>query len=228
MASNPINSRDPTYINTPWYKQFAPGTQGELAAATGPDSFPVNAAASQSNQFGQSSWYRTRVAPNLQLTAQKDFTVLSPYDTGTPILAADIDTPQQELGRAGNLGDQNHDGIPDQSQEWQAVVAAHSNPYYIGINPEIAKSYVIEPTAQGQRGAMQQRQSMMFDPRNSPSRSQFQQGYTEPIQQFAASNTWQIAAGSDSVSKPARQPSLKQVSPFTSSAPISTKMPWDL
>jgi hypothetical protein len=92
--------------------------------------------------------------------------------------------------------------------------------------PEVAKANFLAPSNQGHRAALDSRQSMMYDPRNNPSRSQMSEGYTQPIQQFAASNTWQIA-GQTSVGQRAKQPSTKFVSPF-SSLPIPTRMPWDL
>jgi hypothetical protein len=98
---------------------------------------------------------------------------------------------------------------------------------YMGMNPQIAKGYVINPTDQGQRAAMSQRASMMYDPRNSPSRSQFSEGYTAPIQRFAVSNTWNTPSGLSGKADRARQPSTKLVSPY-SSLPIPTRMPWDL
>lgn len=98
---------------------------------------------------------------------------------------------------------------------------------YIGTNVEIAKSYVIHPTNQGQRAAIASRQSMMYDPRNSPSRSQFSQGYTDPAQEFASANTWNSPAGLSSRGQRMRQPNLKAVSPF-SRLPIPTRMPWDV
>ncbi len=99
--------------------------------------------------------------------------------------------------------------------------------YYIPLNPEIWKSYVAYPTNQGQRAAIAQRQSMMFDPRNSPSRSQFVENYTDPIQTFVAGNTWETPSGLSSKGERMRQPSTRAVSPFAS-VPIPTRMPWDL
>ncbi len=98
---------------------------------------------------------------------------------------------------------------------------------YIGVNPEIAKSYVINPTNQGQRAAIASRQSMMYDPRDNPSRSQMSQGYTDPAQEFVATNTWQTPSGLSSKGERQRQPSTKEVSPF-GRVPIPTRMPWDL
>lgn len=104
--------------------------------------------------------------------------------------------------------------------------ALGSAAFYGRMVPEVAKANFLAPSNQGHRAAIDSRQSMMFDPRNSPSRSQFSEGYTDAIQVFAASNTWQIA-GATSKGVRARQPSTKFVSPF-SSLPIPTRMPWDL
>jgi hypothetical protein len=98
--------------------------------------------------------------------------------------------------------------------------------FYGGFVPEIAKANFIAPSNQGHRAAIDSRQSLMYDPRNSPSRSQFSEGYTQAIQVFAASNTWQIA-GETSKGTRAKQPSTKFVSPFAS-LPIPVRMPWDL
>ena len=100
--------------------------------------------------------------------------------------------------------------------------------FYIPINPEIAKAYVINPTNQGQRGGVAARQSMMNDPRNSPSRSQKSEGYTVPIQQFGAQITWETPSGQHTAGKLPTQPSTKLASPFSTSSPIATRMPWDV
>lgn len=99
--------------------------------------------------------------------------------------------------------------------------------FYGGFVPEIAKANFLAPSNQGHRAAIDSRRSLMYDPRNSPSRSQFAQGYTQPIQVFAASNTWQLSGPTDSPGTRAKQPSTKFVSPFTS-LPIPVRMPWDL
>jgi hypothetical protein len=122
-----------------------------------------------------------------------------------------------------NLG---HAGLPYEEQ----VIAAHAQTpslLYVGINPSIAKAYLIAPTNQGQRGGIAARQSMMYDPRNSPARSQMSEGYTDPAQVFRASNTWQTPSGLSSKGERERQPSTKAVSPFAR-VPIPTRMPWDL
>lgn len=100
--------------------------------------------------------------------------------------------------------------------------------YYIPLNAEIAKSYVISPTDQGQRGGIASRQTMMKDPRNTPSRSQFNEGYTIPVQQFGAQILWETPSGQHTAGQLPRQPSTKLASPFTTSDPIHTRMPWDL
>ena len=99
---------------------------------------------------------------------------------------------------------------------------------YIRLNPEIAKSYVINPTNQGQRAGIAARASMMFQPRNSPSRSQISEGYTIPIQDFTANNVWETPSGQHTAGEVQSQPSIKRVSPFTTSSPIQTRMPWDV
>ena len=157
--------------------------------------------------------------PAVQL---RDQTFLDSFGRTSPILAKDTESllkGNAGLGRAM----QPSPGVASSLQS-----ASHNMGMYIAINPEIWKSYVAAPTNQGQRAAIAARQSMMYDPRNSPSRSQFSQGYTAPIQSFKSNNTWQTPTGSEpSGGLRQRQPSLKAVSPFVS-APIPTRMPWDL
>lgn len=100
------------------------------------------------------------------------------------------------------------------------------NRFYASFIPEIAKANYLAPSNQGRRALDSFNFSRMVDPRDNPSRSQFVEGYTDALQQFAASNTWQIA-GATSVGVRAKQPSTKFVSPF-SSLPIPVRMPWDL
>lgn len=99
--------------------------------------------------------------------------------------------------------------------------------FYGSFVPEVAKANFIAPSNQGHRAAIDNRQSLMYDPRNSPSRSQFSEGYTEAIQQFASTNTWNTPTGTTSKGTRAKQPSTKFVSPFAS-LPIPVRMPWDL
>lgn len=110
-----------------------------------------------------------------------------------------------------------------------AALGSHGVPnFYARINPEIAKSYVINPTNQGQRGGVASRQVMMNDPRNSPSRSQKSEGYTIPIQLFTSQILWETPSGQHTAGKLPSQPSTKLASPFSTSNPIPTRMPWDL
>ncbi len=100
--------------------------------------------------------------------------------------------------------------------------------FYAGIVPEVAKANFIAPSSQGKRLlGIQQDSYTPPGASHSPSRSQFSEGYTNALQVFAASNTWQLAGPADSPGTRAKQPSMKFVSPF-SSLPIPTKMPWDL
>lgn len=99
--------------------------------------------------------------------------------------------------------------------------------YYAGIVPEIAKANYFVPSNQGHRALKASEFSRMADVHNSPSRSQMMEGYTEAIQQFNATNTYNTPNGQTSVGTRARQPSTKFVSPF-SNLPIPTSMPWDL
>lgn len=98
--------------------------------------------------------------------------------------------------------------------------------FYAGFVPEVAKANFLAPSNQGHRALADSNFSRMVEPRNNPTSGQMVRGYTDPIQQFAASNTWQIA-GKTSVGVRAKQPSTKFVSPF-SSLPIPVRMPWDL
>jgi hypothetical protein len=116
-----------------------------------------------------------------------------------------------------------------QTPNTDAAMGQNSQPvHYLGLNPEIAKAYTIVPTNQGQRGGIASRQVMMMDPRNSPSRSQFSEGYTIPIQEFGAQILWQTPSAQHTAGKVLTQPSTKLASPFTTSSPIPTRMPWDV
>lgn len=106
--------------------------------------------------------------------------------------------------------------------------ALEATQIYGRLSVEVAKANFLAPTNQGHRAAISSRGSMMYDPRNNPSRSQFQEGYTAPLQLFAASNTYNTPNGATVKSGiRAQQPSTKFVSPF-STLPIPTRMPWDL
>ena len=94
--------------------------------------------------------------------------------------------------------------------------------------PEIAKANGVNPSNQGHLALGQMMAAYMpMAPDQAPARSQKMEGYTAPLQQFSASNTYQIA-GQTSVGVRQTQPRTnKFVSPF-SSMPIPTRMPWDL
>lgn len=152
----------------------------------------------------------------------KDQTFLNSFGRLYPILSEDVQIALRDDGTLGRVNARP----PNIAASMQS--ASHDMRGYINLNPEIWKAYVAIPTNQGARGGRAARASMMYDPRNSPSRSQFQEGYTAPIQTFQSNNTWQTPTGSEpSGGLRMRQPSLKAVSPFVS-APIPTRMPWDL
>lgn len=104
---------------------------------------------------------------------------------------------------------------------------AEQTEFYAGFVPEVRKANFINPSNQGQRALDAGRSQYFSYGSANPSRSQFSEGYTIPIQVFAASNTWQLAGPTDSPGTRAKQPNQKFVSPF-SSLPIPTRMPWDL
>lgn len=103
---------------------------------------------------------------------------------------------------------------------------AQQSQFYADFVPEVAKANYLAPSNQGRNLQDNYQFSRMVDARNNPSTSQMLRGYTQAIQAFAASNTWQIA-GQTSVGVRAKQPSTKFVSPF-SNLPIPIAMPWDL
>lgn len=107
--------------------------------------------------------------------------------------------------------------------------SARDTAFYATFIPEIAKANFIAPSNQGRhlRGIYDQALQAPPSGSQAPSRSQMSEGYTDALQEFAASNTWQLAGPTDSPGTRAKQPSTKFVSPF-SSLPIPVKMPWDL
>jgi hypothetical protein len=148
---------------------------------------------------------------------------LSGHDINSPYIPPQI--PGVRDGANGSDGSANiKAATPSRTIQYGALESAA---FYAGFVPEIAKANFINPSNQGHRAALDSRQTLMFDPRNSPSRSQFSEGYTAALQTFAASNTWQLAGPVDSPGTRAKQPNQKFVSPF-SSLPIPVKMPWDL
>ena len=100
--------------------------------------------------------------------------------------------------------------------------------YYANMLPEIAKANNLNPSNQGHLALGQMMAAYMpKQPDQAPARSQKVEGYTDAIQVFASSNTYQIA-GQTSVGVRQSQPRTnKFVSPF-SYMPIPTRMPWDL
>ena len=91
------------------------------------------------------------------------------------------------------------------------------------LNEKIANALYHFPVNQAFRASVAQRQVMFNDPRNTPSRSQFSEGYTSPFQYFAASNTWQTPSGQNSKGRRASQPSIKFAGPRYL---IPTTVPW--
>jgi hypothetical protein len=150
---------------------------------------------------------------------------ISPNSIQVPYLPQQIGGIKTGSGgsRAGGGGNVQ----PAEPPVQQPYGTLGSAEFYGTFVPEIAKANFIAPSNQGHRAAIDSRQSMMYNPRNSPSRSQFSEGYTQAIQVFAASNTWQLAGPTDSPGTRAKQPNQKFVSPF-SSLPIPVRMPWDL
>lgn len=86
-------------------------------------------------------------------------------------------------------------------------------PDYSGLNPAFYKFNHYYPAAQPRLLASAQRRVMMTPASNNPARMQFCQGYTDPIQMFAASNLWTSPSGQKSTGQVPRQPSLKFASP---------------
>lgn len=149
----------------------------------------------------------------------RDQQFLSTFGSPPPTLASDRPLPAGEVDKLVAPGLDPHYLL--------AYAARGTAKFFTRFNVEFQKSYVIAPTNQGQRGGIASRASMMYDPRRTPARMQYQQGYTAPIQLFASSNMWNSASGSDSKGYRMKQPSLKAVSPFAY-LPIPTRMPWDL
>jgi hypothetical protein len=99
---------------------------------------------------------------------------------------------------------------------------------YAGLNSLIGRAINQFPINAAFRASVAQRQIAQSPPmanraRNSPSRSQYSEGYTSPFQYFAASNSWQTPAGRESRGRRASQPSTKFASPRTT---IPTQVPW--
>lgn len=93
----------------------------------------------------------------------------------------------------------------------------------VKLNSLIDRAINQWPVNQAYRASQLQRQTMFIQPRNTPSRSQFSQGYTSPYQYFAGSNSWQTPAGQTSRGRRPAQPSIKFAGPRYA---IPVAMPW--
>lgn len=157
--------------------------------------------------------------------------VISPGGLSGPA----VSTPALPAGIPGVRGNEIHVGFgggsfadyhqPDVYLEYGTGQEA----FYASFTPAIAKANFLNPSNQGRRALS----TVMagYTPnvvQQSPARSQKQEGYTQAIQYFAASNTWQLAGPTDSPGSRAKQPSTKFVSPFSTAGNIPTRMPWDL
>lgn len=146
----------------------------------------------------------------------------------TPNLPDQIPGIKTGTGVQGNYGTTGQVAQPVSIPSYGAYAAMQQG-FYAGFVPEIAKANLINPSNQGHRALADIKSGYFGVIGNAkPSRSQFSEGYTQPIQVFAASNTWQLAGPNDNNNgvRP-KQPNQKYVSPF-SSLPIPTRMPWDL
>jgi hypothetical protein len=96
------------------------------------------------------------------------------------------------------------------------------------IVPEIAKAERVAPSDQGRRLLAKQFSNYFPEaPNRAPATTQTLRRYTQPLQVFQTSNTYQNTSPAEGTGNRARQPSVKFVSPF-GRLPISTQMPWDL
>ncbi len=99
---------------------------------------------------------------------------------------------------------------------------------YSSINPLIRQAYdpSIAPYAQGARLRKVAYGSMFIQPSDNPQAAQFLTAYTQPLQQFYQTNTFNSPAGDVSPGRRLAQgTSAKAASP---SIPIPASMPWNL
>lgn len=98
---------------------------------------------------------------------------------------------------------------------------------YGAIDPRIRQRYdtSIPPYAQGARLRAIAYGSMFIHPNDSPVPSQFNQAYTQPLQQFYQTNTFNAPAGDVSPGRRLAQPYAKAAS---SKSPIPASMPWEV
>ena len=150
-------------------------------------------------------------------------TISVPYLPGPPqgVRGATISNDGHYAAAGGRAADVN----PSVRMPYGTDLTA----FYAGFVPEVAKANYVNPSNQGRR-ALNKDIANYTPPSgvNNPSRSQFMEGYTDALQQFAASNTWQLAGPTDSPGTRAKQPSSKFVSPFSTAPAIGVRMPWDL
>lgn len=99
---------------------------------------------------------------------------------------------------------------------------------YARINNLIKESYSKKGplTAQGQRLHDSWFRSFFMQASDNPQRAQFLTAYTQPLQQFYQTNTFNSPAGDVSPGRRLAQPFAKAASPVN--LPIPAAMPWDL
>jgi hypothetical protein len=99
---------------------------------------------------------------------------------------------------------------------------------YSTINPLIRQAYSTRtpPFAQGARLRRIAYGSMFIQPSDNPQRAQFLTAYTQPLQQFYQTNTFNAPAGDVSPGRRLSQGTTGKVA--SSTIPIPTNMPWDL
>ena len=151
-------------------------------------------------------------------------TITVPYLPGPPQGTRGATISDDGSGKDKSAGGR----APTPQPPVQLNYGTHMEAFYAGIVPEIAKANFLSPSNQGRMAQSEFVDAMTPESANhNPSRSQMSEGYTDALQAFAASNTWQLAGPTDSPGTRAKQPSTKFVSPFET-LPIPTKMPWDL
>ncbi len=109
-----------------------------------------------------------------------------------------------------------------------AAIAGWINPSKYGkINPLIRQAYDTStpPYAQGARLRKIAYGSMFIQPSDNPQAAQFLTAYTQPLQNFYQTNTFNSPAGDVSPGRRISQPSAKTATP---QIPIPASMPWNL
>lgn len=111
------------------------------------------------------------------------------------------------------------------------AIAAWINPRkYSPINPLIRQAYdpTIPPFAQGARLRKVAYGSMFIQPGDNPQAAQFLTAYTQPLQKFYQTNTWNAPAGDVSPGRRIAQGTSGKVASPTSHLPIPANMPWEV